>query len=49
VRTTLRGDHVLDPPVPTGQVAPQPPPELRHGEGTGGLLMNVVAMRGSKG
>ncbi|AEI11271.1 type VII secretion protein EccC [Cellulomonas gilvus] len=37
------------PPVPTGQVVMQPPPELQPSDGMSGVLSNMVPMLGSVG
>ena len=48
--STLRRDTRLDePPLPSGRLVLEPPPELHPREAAGGVLMNALPMLGSLG
>ena len=47
--TADRGVQAGPPPVPTGQVVMQPPPEIQPSDGVSGVLSNLVPMLGSVG
>jgi DNA segregation ATPase FtsK/SpoIIIE, S-DNA-T family len=49
VTTTLRGNRVEAPVMPSGQIVLQPPPELQQHEGASGALLNTIPMLGSVG
>ena len=47
--TTLRGNRVEPPQMPSGEIRLQPPPELERSEGPAGVMMNAIPMLGSLG
>ncbi|ANH37953.1 ESX-1 secretion system protein EccCa1 [Nocardioides dokdonensis FR1436] len=47
--TTLRGQRLDQPEMPSGEIRLQPPPELDRSEGAAGVLMNAIPMLGSLG
>ena len=49
VSTTLRGDAVDEPEMPSGQLVLQPPPQIQPNEGAAGVAMNAIPMLGSLG
>lgn len=47
--TTLRGQRLEEPEMPSGEIRLQAPPELDRSEGAAGVLMNAIPMLGSLG
>jgi S-DNA-T family DNA segregation ATPase FtsK/SpoIIIE len=47
--TAQRSTDIGPPPVPTGQVVLQPPPEIQPSDGVSGVIANVIPMLGSVG
>jgi S-DNA-T family DNA segregation ATPase FtsK/SpoIIIE len=49
VTTTLRGQRLEAPEMPSGELRLQAPPELDRSEGASGVMMNAIPMLGSLG
>ncbi|MEC9053466.1 MAG: hypothetical protein VX747_13475, partial [Actinomycetota bacterium] len=47
--TTLRGQRLEAPEMPSGEIRLQAPPELDRSEGASGVMMNAIPMLGSLG